>query len=166
VLTMASNWSNFQSLIQLSITLNAAFAAFGSYAGTNIESEQIRLETVIHDLQIERKALPAISDSQLGGQGEVILVLGTCKDMSRNYEDFIHGRYRVISIVTGIVGIPFLVWSSYYSAEAIDPFWSILTILMYIPFFWGIIRLVTLEVNTYVYVYRARIGIERRLREI
>ena len=133
--------------------------------GATLRANRIRLETVIHDLQIERKALPAISDSRLGGQGEVILVLGTCKDMSRNYDDFIHGRYRVISIVTGIVGIPFLVWASYYSTEAIDPFWSILIILMYIPFFWGIIKLVTLEVNIYVYIYRARIGIERRLRE-
>ena len=40
-------WGEFQSLIQLGVTLNAAFAAFGTYFGNNIDREGSKLLKIV-----------------------------------------------------------------------------------------------------------------------
>ncbi len=162
---MSGTWGGFQSLIQLSVALNAAFAAFGTYSGSNIKREKARFEKIRQQI-VNGAQLPPKDDGDVGGEASVLLLEGKCESLIQYYDDFVNGRYRIVCVLFSALGIPVLIYSSYRANDPICYNVDITIIALYLPFLYGLWQVISTGIKLYTQIYRKRIDMERRINRI
>ena len=160
---MDANWGNFQSFIQLAIALNSAFAAFGSYAGNDVTKEKARIARIMRAVENGAK-LPALNGSKSVSKSDLILFEGRCEHLLYQYNDFVTGTYRVVCVATAGAGIGLLLYSSVFPNLSVSPFWAFITLLFYIPFYFGLYRVGKLSFDIYVSVSLKTKHIEEQIK--
>jgi hypothetical protein len=176
-------WGEFQSLIQLGVTLNAAFAAFGTYFGNNIDREGSKLLKIVKFLDegaivvpkavrahgkfvrfLKKKIDSVFKTSELGDETRVIILEGKVQSISLSYSNFVGGIFAVLCIAFAITGMGFLLYSSVFAGKDIKDYNIWYIIGLYIPFFFGVLRLLCAHLQLFFSVTLPRRSISKRLK--
>lgn len=156
------HWGDFQSVIQLSIALNAAYAALSSYVGTSLHREQRLLEELIHRLQSIGKAgqplaavlKPNYTAAQL--KIEIRGLIGESMKIQHSYDAVINRYLRPVCIVASLVGIVLIIVSSFSYNEDISERYIALACGLLFPFSGGAFLSLHLSWKAYSRISRRR----------
>ncbi len=159
-------WGEFQSIIQLSIALNAAFAALSSFIGTSLTREKRLLEELIDRLQsigvagqsVATVLKPAYSPKTL--KIEIRGLVGESVRMQHRYDGLINRYLRPVCIVASLAGLVFIIVSSFLYKDEIGIYCIALSCSLLFPFAAGALLSLHLSWRTY-----ARISARRKEHE-
>lgn len=172
---MSATWGEFQSLIQLSIALNGAFAAFSTFFGADIGRYRAKIDHLLDndDLIIGHQlssVTPSMVDqsidaekARLQGRADLIRLKGRCAESEITFRSMIHRFFRYICVVACISGISLIVYSSFYFDATISNFWRWISVLHLAPFLLATLYAVVMSLRFYVEVAREFRAIEERI---
>jgi hypothetical protein len=127
-----SAWGEYQSVIQLSVALNTAYAALATYLGGDLRLEQ----------QAIKEADSAVPNEEREAKRAVLIELylldGELTQATQRYEAVIDWGIRPVCLVASCVGIVLLIVSSICYGSKIDVAWQLLCGIMLLPFIVGV----------------------------
>lgn len=127
-----SIWGEYQSVIQLSVALNTAYAALATYLGGDLSSEQQALQETDAAVLKDKREAKKIALSNLHLLGGELTHAAQC------HEAIIDKAVRPTCLVVSLFGIALLVVSSILYSEPIDIAWQFLCIFLLLPFLAGV----------------------------
>lgn len=156
-----AQWGEFQSVIQLAVALNAAYAALGTYLGSNLPTERRLIQELIHAIETASSADgehtdPPKSLPTMNSLRELRLLNGKSLEIEQRYEYRISTIARPICILSSIGGIALLVVSSFFYGEDISVTWRVVSCLLMLPFFAGAFYSLYISVKVHFAVSKPR----------
>lgn len=130
--TAAPIWGEFQSLMQLSIALNAGYAAFSTFTGRVFVHANQRLRRLIG--LSERISRTHQDNCDINLTSQLRLLDGECHAISRLHDRMLDKRLRPICIAFAISGLILLICSSYFYSDTIHLALQALVLASLAPF--------------------------------
>jgi hypothetical protein len=142
-------WGDFQSLLQLAIGLNAAFAALADFLGSSTRREKARADRLA-----SRTSKSNLMDTQrnITMHQSFIHMSGVCKRIERNYENFLSGFVRLCCLLTLVISLFMLIYGSFSNKCTISAGLMWLSVFQIGPFVIGIAYAFILSTITYFQV--------------
>lgn len=145
-----ANWSSFQSVIQLAIALNCAFATLAPFLGSASERDRHLAETYLQQLdhyETSIAALPA-SEKAIAVGGQIAGMQSALSDVMQassvadeRITSFLNGSIRMFCLIFAAISLGALFISSYADAkDSIGEFWHVYMYAQYFPFVLGVGR--------------------------
>lgn len=154
------HWGDFQSVIQLSIALNAAYAALASYLGTNLPNERGLIQEIMDAIPKAQRATSDIKDTEtqptLSKFTTLQLLYGKSIEVERRYESIINAIVRPICILSAILGAALLIASSFFYSEEISTTWQVVSSLLILPFIAGAIYSLCVSIQVHLTISNPR----------
>jgi hypothetical protein len=151
-------WGDFQSVIQLSVALNAAITALITFARPDVVAEK---------REVDRLALlPSAWSKPDGGvpvRTSLQLLSGRCERVLRRYDRLQDGWIRSLAIASAVASIGLLVWSSYVYRDPIPGWAAVLAVLQFIPFLAGMLAAVLVALHCRMVIMPERLRLEKLL---
>lgn len=154
---MCVTWGASQSLIQLSVALNAVFTAYGTYLGRGIEYEKSEILALLSFLK--EKAPPDLDQRR----AELERLIGRCHSIDRRLTTILHGIFRIFCIACAIIGVGLLFISAYLYNYALGVLSSIFILAMYLPLLFAIFLAIYVSHALFVQVRKPRLTMEASL---
>jgi hypothetical protein len=135
-------WGEFQSLTQLSIALNAAFATIPTFLGNSIKREQSLVNSYISDAEyleelVDKKVISySLPNRRLSAQFSDISA--EYRKLEHRFDQFIYTVIRYLCLIAAAISFVILIISSCRYNSHIPIHWRIYSILQYSPFIAGI----------------------------
>jgi hypothetical protein len=161
VSTGEHTWGDFQSLIQLSVALNGAFAAFASFFGSGLQKEERLLHYLLEECG--DATLPRVGELSFGAR--VRLLQGERLQFERQFDFFINVVARYSCLVVALIGIVLLVYSSYRYKLPINASEAATCSALLLPFVVGSMYSIYLSVRLHRSVSLPRRQVENALIE-
>lgn len=156
-----TKWGDFQSVIQLSIALNAAYAALSSYIGTSLTREKRLISELLDQLKAVDPAEPTVpllrpphDPSRL--KIELRALIGECVKAERRFEGAINRFLRPVCIAASLIGLVLIVLSSIYYNDEIKIGWLIVSCGLLLPFAIGASMSMLMSAQTYLDISKRR----------
>lgn len=161
-----ATWGDFNSLIQLSIGLNAAFATFSDFLGDGLPREERRIDRLIKtiDKRPPGDCSPPSQDS-LSDRRELQFLLGRCASNRVSHERFRANFVRIGGFLCAFLGAAALIYASYNSETPILFEGQLVVYLLLIPFAFGACHGMYTAIKSYLEVSLKRQVIEERIAE-
>lgn len=134
-------WGDFNSLIQLSIGLNAAFATFSDFLGNGLEKENHNINRLI------KKARSQSTLSQQGAPGDALsdrtqlmFLAAECAANKIEHERIRSGVVRVSGFFCAFLGVAVLIYASYFANVETSLFGQFIIYILFFPFAIGAVH--------------------------
>lgn len=144
-----SSWGDFQSLLQLSIAINAAFIAFAGFFGDIVDSRKQHISFMMNKLS----DIPVRDMDGLSPRSKLISLSGKLDKIEKSYKDFVNGRLKILSMLAIPTAIILLVTSSYHSKCKMSPLFQSISVLHLLPFMFGMLYYALTVCRLYVSFY-------------
>lgn len=155
-------WGNFNSLVQLSIGLNAAFATFSDFLGDGLSREDNHINKLIkrNDKIIESD--PNNKEAQIDKK-RLRFLSGECIENKVNHEKFRTGFVRFGGFACAFIGVIILIYSAYHDNAPIPLLGIIIIYLLLLPFILGAGHGMYISMKTSFDISKRRQNIERKI---
>ena len=159
-------WGDFNSLIQLSIGLNAAFATFSDFLGDGLSQEEKRAGSLIKSIEkIHKDASPKQYPPDVAKDWlDLQLIVGECQDEISAHGRFRSGFVRISGFICAFIGFIALGYASYNAAAEISYYEQAIIFIMMLPFLFGASRGMYKSIRSRSKISNARQAIEERIR--
>jgi hypothetical protein len=125
-------WGNFQSVIQLSVALNAAYAALYSFVDDTLKRETDRASTLLRRLRNAPHTTPELLKQKTATRSILSRVYRAERELQQYNRNFLQPASAVFSLV----GVCTLIFSAYHGGTSrISDFWALFTCALLLPFF-------------------------------
>lgn len=155
-------WGGFQSLIQLSVGVNGAFAALTTFAGDSAQKEERRINKILSRLSNipSSKMTPAVTQNKMSA----MFLSGRLASVSRRYNYFINSTIRLSCVLCALIGVVVLVYSSYKFDAPIEFRSQMIVHALMLPFIVGSLYSTFLSYHVHRSISRDRQKIEHEMR--
>ncbi len=148
-------WGDFQSVAQLAVALNAAFASLAGFLGSDIRRARQRIRAAIarHD------KVPPAGDRAIGirSASNLRLLAGGLEHTQRKFEERIDYLARPLCLAGMLLGIILLLYSCFAYRSSISAFSICLIIFSMLPFCAGVVYSIFVGVCVFCKMWRERI---------
>lgn len=127
-----SAWGDYQSVIQLSVALNSAYAALATYLGSDLRSEQQAIKDANAAVPNEKREDKRVALTDLH------LLDGKLTHAAQRYETVIDNGIRPACLIASLLGIVLLVVSSVFYSATINATWQFICGALLLPFLVGV----------------------------
>ena len=149
-------WGEYQSVLQLSVALNTAYAALATYVGNDLQVERQSIRELDGAVPPERRA----SKDTARAVADLQVLDGKIASAQIKYESAINSYFRPACLLGSFLGVALLIVSSVLYTSNIDGFWKIASCLLLSPFLLGTLYAAKLHLDV-----RRKYRKERRLIE-